>query len=296
MQNMYLINNRIKCCLLLVLALTLNGIAQEVKSITGVKNNDTIHNSSYNCNYLNNTPPKKEPVIFAKEIVSTSADEICFEISSTGKEIMIDRSGIILMSTQVDGEWTDLSIAPFSGKTVDGECCFSPDGRKIYFASRRPLQGATGTLNTWVSEKSGEEWGPPYPIKEPLWDNNTHAVSVSESGNVFMSGVEVYRLIDGTYLPKVRLSDNIEGTHPFISPDEKFIIICARGEGRWDKDLYISFNNDGSWSDPQPLNDRINTRSKESNPFVTPDGKYLFFQRANNIYWVEFSSILDIAE
>jgi len=301
-----MINKTKRYRVLLVVALSLNGmtacntrgngILQENNPITGVEKSDTIHYNSYYCNYMNDTPPEKDPVIFAKGIVSTSADEICFEISKTGKEIMIDRAGTILMSNQIDGEWTDLYIAPFSGKTVDGECCFSPDGSKIYFASRRQLQGATGTLNTWVSEKTGEKWGLPYPIKEPLWNNNTHAVSVSASGNIYMSGVEIYRLRDGEYLPKVRLSKNIEGTHPFISPDEKFIIICARNEGRWDKDLFISFNNDGIWSDPQPLNDRINTVSKESNPFVTPDGKYLFFQRANNIFWVEFSTILKITE
>ncbi len=301
-----MINKRIKYSAFLLVALSLNCMKAcdisrnrtkwEASPITNAEKTDTIHYKSYNCNYMNEAPPNKEPAIFAKGIVSTSADEICFEISKDGEEIMIDRAGIIFMSKQVKGDWTDLYIAPFSGKTVDGECCFSPDGKKIYFASRRQLQGARGTLNTWVSEKTEEGWGSPYPLKEPLWNNNTHAVSVSESGNIYMSGVEVYHLKDGEYLPKVRLNENIVGTHPFISPDEKFIIICARKEGRWDKDLFISYNNDGIWSDPQALNDRINTKSKESNPFVTPDGKYLFFQRANNIYWVEFCSILNMPE
>lgn len=245
---------------------------------------------------MNEEPPLNVPKIFAEGIISTSADEICFEISKSGNEMIMDRAGTIMLSKYEEDRWSELKAASFSGKSVDGECCFSPDGRKIYFASRRPLPGASGALNTWISEKTGEEWGLPYPIKKPLWEHNTHAVSVSESGNIYMSGVELYRLKDGEYLPKIKLSKNLEGTHPFISPDEKFIIICVRAEGRWDKDLFISFNNDGIWSDSQPLNDRINTNSKVSNPFVTPDSKYLFFQRANKIFWVDFSTILDIEE
>ena len=73
---------------------------------------------------------------------------------------------------------------------------------------------------------------------------------------------------------------------------EKFIIICARAEGRWDKDLFISFNNDGIWSDPQPLNDRINTKSKESNPFVTPDSKYLFFHFNTIVHVIDYVYII----
>jgi len=41
------------------------------------------------------------------------------------------------------------------------------------------------------------------------------------------------------------------------------------------------------WTDPVRLGDKINTMALETNAFVTPDGKYMFFTRKFDIYWVE---------
>jgi len=40
---------------------------------------------------------------------------------------------------------------------------------------------------------------------------------------------------------------------------------------------YVSKNEDGSWSKPQELQGRINTNEDEDAPFLTPDGKTLYF-------------------
>lgn len=68
------------------------------------------------------------------------------------------------------------------------------------------------------------------------------------------------------------------------------------------QDLYISFRyEDGKWGEPQNLGEKINTRYSESFPFVSRDGKYLFFNSNRpsslhnestehfygNIYWVD---------
>ena len=43
-------------------------------------------------------------------------------------------------------------------------------------------------------------------------------------------------------------------------------------------DLFISFRDeDGNWRKPQNLGDRVNTQYWERRPFVSFDGKYLFF-------------------
>jgi len=261
-------------------------------STSNTHNNDELQNKTieFKCDYLNETPPNNIPKIFSKGFISTGK-EICFEINRNGKEIIMDRDGVVLITKKSGNKWSDLFIAPFSGKVVEGECCFSPSGDKIYFASRKSLPGAKGTLNTWISEKNGDSWGKPYALKSPVWDQNSHAVSVTNSGNIYCSGVNVFYFSNGKYSMQTPLSSNVKGTHPFVAPDESYIIFGKRADGRWDKDLFISFNNHGSWSDPISLNNKINTKSKESNPFVTPDGKYLFFTRSNNVYWVQFDFV-----
>ena len=79
----------------------------------------------------------------------------------------------------------------------------------------------------------------------------------------------------------------IGGAHPFISPDESFLIFDKIG------DMYITFlDNEGAWSPSKKLNHEINTSAYEFAPYVTPDGKYFFFTRDDNIYWVD-AKILD---
>ena len=57
-------------------------------------------------------------------------------------------------------------------------------------------------------------------------------------------------------------------------------------------DLYICFNDGfGNWSKAKNMGNMINTRAPENCAYVTPDGKYLFFNSGRNgnydIYWVD---------
>ena len=107
--------------------------------------------------------------------------------------------------------------------------------------------------------------------------------------------------IDGKYEKPKALSKAInKGTnlsHPFIAPDESYLIWDAKREdGYGSSDIYISFKQqDGSWSNAINLGDKINTEAWEAAASVTPDGKYLFFNRnigSNSyenvdIFWVD---------
>ena len=60
-------------------------------------------------------------------------------------------------------------------------------------------------------------------------------------------------------------------------------------------DLYITFRNSNDiWTKPVRLGDKINTSALETNAFVTPDGKYMFFTRKFNVYWVKADFIRKI--
>ena len=91
--------------------------------------------------------------------------------------------------------------------------------------------------------------------------------------------------------------------HPFIAPDESYIIWDGeRDSGFGDNDLYISFRQqNGAWGEAINMGDKINTEAPENGASVTPDGKYLFFNRNTgvgddnrnlgvgdgNLYWVD---------
>ena len=65
-----------------------------------------------------------------------------------------------------------------------------------------------------------------------------------------------------------------------ISPDQNLLVytICGKDDGFGSCDLYVSVRgSNGFWSNPKNLGSSINTRYWESQPFFSPDGKYLYF-------------------
>lgn len=74
-------------------------------------------------------------------------------------------------------------------------------------------------------------------------------------------------------------------------------------------DLYVTFKKkDGSWTTPKNMGDGVNSSAREGFPFVSRDGKYLFFnssrassintrpipEGAGNIFWVSATIIEDL--
>jgi hypothetical protein len=85
-----------------------------------------------------------------------------------------------------------------------------------------------------------------------------------------------------------------------VAPDEAYLIVSCLGrpENPDDLDLYISFrNSDGTWTRSLNMGENINTRLGENCPQVSPDGKFLFFNRYNpktergKMMWVDSNII-----
>lgn len=70
--------------------------------------------------------------------------------------------------------------------------------------------------------------------------------------------------------------------HPFIAPDESYLIWDSEREGGFgETDIYISFKQqNGSWGPAINMGEEINTAIDENTARLTDDGKYLFFWRA----------------
>ncbi len=98
----------------------------------------------------------------------------------------------------------------------------------------------------------------------------------------------------------VEINTGTWNAHPFIAPDDSYIMWDGEREGGYgESDLYISFRQkDGFWGEAINLGDKVNTAAEEGGPQVTPDGKYLFFNRMvpsatgdggsqSDLYWID---------
>ena len=114
------------------------------------------------------------------------------------------------------------------------------------------------------------------------WWENT-----SLSGNIYMAkpGKNGYSEI-------IKLEAPVNTKHldcdPYVAPDESYLIFKSNRPGGYGKmDLYISYRKqDGNWTEPINLGPNINTPRYDDVGDISPDGKYMFFTRKKNIYWV----------
>ena len=245
--------------------------------------------------YLGQKPPGTTPEIFALGIVSTRADESALEISAAGNEILfIRKNSIMLITRNGDGTWNKPVTSPFSGEFIDDEPCYSPDGNKIYFMSRRPSAGSKIASNLWVSERNNNTWTEPVPVSGITYNKLLHAPAIAANGNIYDTGIIRFKYSAGKYSAVERLP-SLTGVGPFIFPDESYMIFSKRSQETNSMDLYISFQQkDGVWSNAFSLGKEINTQALEGSSFVTADGKYLFFSRKFDIFWVSAKIIEDL--
>ena len=124
--------------------------------------------------YLGQTPPDTVPEIFAPGIVSSEHQEhSSLAFSPDGKEMWwsrwrlphdLDRyPQVILFIKYENGRWTQPKVARFSGKHRDGGPAFSPDGDRIFFYSRRPLDEDSEAMHDndiWFVERTEDGWSP----------------------------------------------------------------------------------------------------------------------------------------
>jgi Tol biopolymer transport system component len=91
-------------------------------------------------------------------------------------------------------------------------------------------------------------------------------------------------------------SKTFNNHEPFFSNDgQNLFFTSARKVDADNVDLYVSFNTNGIWSEPVNMGNLINTKANEYSPFLSPDGKYLFFVRHDgingDIFWINASII-----
>jgi Tol biopolymer transport system component len=266
--------------------------------------------------YLGQKPPGINPEVFAPGIVSTTQGEFNAAFSPDGKEFyfsMNEPSGRETMKfmTRKDNQWTPPQAVPFVSPQNDCDPLFSFDGQRLYFISTRPKKEKAGSSdwNIWYVERMDADWSKPINIGPPVnSDVDEYYVSLTKDGTIYFSSnragglgsFDIYRsrFVDGHYAKPENLGASINTKYlehdPFIAPDESYILFTSvdRPEGFGTGDLYISSRRkDGTWTKSKNMGKAFNTCGYDFCPIVTPDGKYFFFTRRGDIYWVSVEAI-----
>lgn len=264
--------------------------------------------------YFGQPPPGLTPEIFAPGIISTeSAWEAAISFSPDGKELFFTRreniqgnENRIMHSELKNGEWTIPKLAPFAKNIIEYEAFIFPDGKKIIYSSDRSKPNSpTAIGEIWYSEKTPNGWSEGKYLTETINKGWVMFVTAAMNNNLYFTagynrkfGIYMSKFINGEYQEPEFLSNEINylrGAHPFIAPDESYIIFDAQPEGMGKSQLYISFKDQtGNWTKAIKFDERINKTFTENIPNVSPDGKYFFFHRNNDIYWVSTKIIEEL--
>jgi len=244
--------------------------------------------------YLGQEPPGLIAEVFAPGIVQTKYFEAFGVFTPDMKEFYFVRGGgkdkkhRLVVIQYKNNRWSESVVGPRVGEPF-----ISPDGKIMYLGNK-------------YIERTNAGWSEVKTLGAPFKDIRIMRLSASSKGTYYFDeatsdgdgSIRYSRLVDGKR-EKPRLSSKEINTgkwigHPFIAPDESYLIWDGEREGGYgDSDLYISFRQkDGAWGAAINMGDKINTELEDAYGSVTPDGKYLFFYRAIgpgnlDIYWVD---------
>jgi len=275
--------------------------------------------------YLGQKPPGLTAEIFAPGIVSTDANEIMYGFFNDNSLFIYERSTpdfekdwiyVPVYRTEIkNGVWTEPQKSTTTGRPWFYEYSDAPEGTVFFFPWRKNLDGSgpLRDIDLWKTVKIPDGWAPRrlgYPVNTNAFDSWP---SVSQEKTLYFFSTreggfgksDLYRSFPdkNEYNVVENLGNIINSPYndhdPFIAPDESYLLWCSdKPGGHGINDLYVAFQKrSGEWTRPYNLGDTINTPADETRPYVTPDGKYIFFVTdtdANfDIYWVD-AGIIEI--
>jgi len=263
--------------------------------------------------YLGQKPPGMTPEVFAPGVVSRDGIQMKLTMSDDGAEILYTErdpatnTASFIIRRRAGDSWGEPLVLPYSGEYLDIEPSLSPDGIQILFVSNRPASGQgqpEKMPDIWLAEKAGDTWGRPVRLGPPILtedpaDIEAHPAFLPDGGIYFMrQNGKTRRLFlaarrgDGFAepVPLPLKEDLLAGqfSGPCLSPDGRVLLMHSRREGGFGNwDLYVAFKDgSGGWSELKNLGPVVNTDKPESSPTFSSDGRFLFFTRETDIYWV----------
>jgi Tol biopolymer transport system component len=262
---------------------------------------------------FNLSSPPSALTLFGEGFISTAINERDFAVSPDGMEIYYTVATpkstfqTIVVSKKIKGEWTKPTVASFAGRYSDLEPAFSADGKTLYFASNRPLNGAEiKDFDIWKVMRQGEAWSEPINLGNVVnTTTDEFYPSVAKNGNLYFTASykdgpgreDIYQAIfkNNTYQKPVPLDTAVNTKfyefNAFVDPAEQYIIFTSYGrkDDTGGGDLYISRkNHNGQWMTAVNLKS-INSKQLDYCPYVSADGKSLFITSDRHNLPIDFS-------
>lgn len=262
--------------------------------------------------YFNEIPPGTTPKVFAPGKVSLANEfEFGAVFSNDRSEfyygVEINGKAETRMIRFENGSWSQTVRILFHELYSYNDPFLTPDNQKLYFISDQPLTG-TGPkkdYDIWYVERQAGKWSEPKNAGKNInSDKNEYYMSFTKTGKMYFSSnkqdtegknnYDIYSsdLKKGEYQPSVKLDAGVNTSayeaDVFVAPDESYVVFAAnRPGGLGSGDLYVSFRKrEGTWTPAKSLGNTINTETDDFCPYISPDGKYLFYASRGDVYWV----------
>ena len=184
----------------------------------------------------------------------------------------------------------------------------SGDEQTIIFTSY-----TSNYIDIYSCKKTNGLWGTPKKITDNVSKKyfiKTSSISFDgtelylvsddpENNDIFVSHLEGKTWTNAEKLDKTINGKKSNETHASVSKDGNTLYFTSDREGGMGGlDIYKSTKDSkGSWGVPENLGQSVNTEFNEETPFVTPDGKYLFFSSEGHnsmggfdIFYVDLAS------
>ncbi|MBL7963981.1 MAG: OmpA family protein [Flavobacteriales bacterium] len=214
---------------------------------------------------------------------------------------------------------------PLNGELSDYGCLFMPDGRTMYFTSRRP-NTTGGKINKATSEyfediyvsRLGENgWSEPEPLAQPvntvgndatvgLCMNGTRLLIYRDEqgmGDLWMSdlvqaGTETTAPVWGApvKLPEPINSKFHESSAWMTEDGEWLYFVSDRPGGVGGQDIWRSQWMNGAWAAAENLGPDVNSILNEDGVFITAEGSQLYFSSKGHTSMGEFDVFVCQAE
>lgn len=234
------------------------------------------------------------PTVFAPGVVSSPYTEWATSFTPDGHTIYFSRGAVywtIVSAKNVAGHWNKPEVVDFSGKFNDTDPFVTPDGKKLFFISNRPLPGAPQDkglpyYHIWYVDRVAEDhWSEPHHLDSlvNVTGLSNYAPSISSKGTLYFCSRdrEGHKGMQSFYVtpehgyygqPKLLSVDSLDQTQdPFIAPDEHYLILLSGN------DLYWCMRKGDGWSAPHNMGPQVNNGDSNSSPYVSPDGKTLYY-------------------
>lgn len=177
-----------------------------------------------------------------------------------------------------------------------------PTGTKLYFTSRRiggisreDRTAEQGDEDVYWIEKVGGTWGEPQLMPEPINSSENEGIDFisadgqligftsSRDGGIGSSDIHFSTLEGNQWSNQVNIGNVVNGSdwdsNSTLSYDgNKMVFASSRAGGYGGADLYMSEKNMyGDWGPAMNLGPIVNTPMGETAPFLSQDGKTLYF-------------------